>query len=239
VAWWTRDGSKAIAGAVLHPPTDETSIDPATGAVTSRQTADIDLPAAALAGLWDPEHLERAARTYWSSLRRFSLGLMHVHYTENERSVVLLSPRLPLLTFRAPEYEMDRCRGIVRWRIDRGLLVSGRGRGGDGYLELDFERHDRDRGEVRLHVAVEVANYYPRLTGLSRRFYANTQSRIHVLACNFFLRRLVRRDLEMSRIGHFAGPDSAAQAPDPVPAREQGVAGSGEGGAVDPHRHGR
>jgi hypothetical protein len=220
MALWRRGETKTIAGAVIHRPTDETSIDSETGAVTSRQGADIILPAAALAGLWDPEHLERAARTYWSSLRRFTLGLMRVHYTETERSIVLLLPQLRLLTFRAPEYEMDRCRGIVRWRIDRGLLVSGRGRDSDGYLELDFERHD-EGDEVRLHVAVEVANYYPRLTGLSRRFYANTQARIHVIACNFFLRRLVRRDLDTSRVGHFAGPGSAEQTPDPVPARER------------------
>ena len=217
---WRKREAPPIPGAVIKPPTDETSIDPETGAVTSRQGADIILPAAALVGLWDPEHLERAARTYWSTLRRFTLGLMHVDYTETERSVVLLTRRLPLLTFQAPEYEMDRCRGIVRWRIDRGLLVSGRGREGDGYLELDFERHDEGE-KVRLHVAVEVANYYPRLTGLSRRFYANTQARIHVIACNFFLRRLVRRDLDTSRVGHFAVPDSAEQTPDPVPARER------------------
>jgi hypothetical protein len=217
-----RNTANPIAGAVLHPLTDETSIDPETGAVTSRQGADIVLPVAALAGLWDPEHLERAARTYWSSLRRFTLGLMHVDYTETERSVVLLTRRLPLLTFQAPEYEMDRCRGIVRWRIDRGLLVSDRRRDSDGYLELDFERRDDEEGDrVRLHVAVEVANYYPRLTGISRRFYANTQARIHVVACNFFLRRLVRRELETSKVGHFAVPDSAEQTPAPVPARER------------------
>lgn len=222
MAIWRRAEAETIAGAVLHPPTDETSIDPATGAVTSRQAADIVLPATALAGLWDPEHLERAARTYWSSLRRFTLGLIRVDYSETERSVVLLSRRLPLLTFRAPEYEMDRCRGIVRWRIDRGLLVSDRGRGGDGYLELDFQRHDdEDEDSVRLHVAVEVANYYPRLTGISRRFYANTQARIHVVACNFFLRRLVRRELETSQVGHFAVPRCPEQTPDPVPARER------------------
>jgi hypothetical protein len=222
MALWKRGGTKTIAGAVIHPPTDETSIDPETAAVTSRQAADIILPAAALAGLWDPEHLERAARTYWSTLRRFTLGLMHVDYTETERSVVLLSRRLPLLTFQAPEYEMDHSRGIVRWRIDRGLLVSGHGRSGDGYLELDFERHDDEEGDkVRLHVAVEVANYYPRLTGVSRRFYAHTQARIHVIACNFFLRRLVRRELDTSRVGRFAVPRSTGQTPDPVPARER------------------
>ena len=217
-----RRGGETIAGAVLHPPTDETSLDPETGAVTSRQAADIDLPTAAIAGLWDPEHLERIARTYWMSLRRFTLGLMRVHYSETERSVVLLVPQLRLLTFRAPEYEMEPCRGIVRWRIDRGLLVSGRGRDGSGYLELDIERHDdEERDQVRLHVAVEVANYYPALTGVSRRAYVNTQSRIHVIACNFFLRRLVRRELETSKVGHFAGPRSVEQTPDPVPARER------------------
>lgn len=211
MAWLRRSRTKTIAGAVLHTPTDETFLDPETGAVTSRQGADIVLPAAALVGLWDPEHLERAARTYWSSLRRFTLGLMRVHYTETERSVVLLLPRLRLLTFRAPEYEMDRCRGIVRWRIDRGLLVSGQGRDGDGYLKLDIERHDLEDGdEVRLHVEVEVANYYPRLTGVSRRLYAQTQARIHVIACHFFLRRLVRRDLDTSRVGKLKSSAAAA-----------------------------
>jgi hypothetical protein len=189
-----------IAGAIVNKPTDETAIDPETGAVTSRQGADITLPAAAAAELWKPENLERLARTYWSTLRRFTLGLTHVHYTESERAVVLLVPQLPLLTFRAPEYERDRDRGVVRWRIDRGVLVSRRGRGGDGYLEIGVERHDDpDRGQVRIHVDIEVANYYPALSGFGRWLYANTQSRIHVLACTFFLRRLVRRDLSPLR----------------------------------------
>lgn len=153
-------------------------------------------------------------------MRRFTLGLMRVHYTESERSVILLIPQLRLLTFRAPEYEMEPGRGIVRWRIDRGLLVSSRGRDGEGYLELDFERHDEGE-QARLHVVVEVANYYPALTRPSRRLYAQTQSRIHVLACNFFLRRLVRRDLDSSKIGRFAVPHSAEQTPDPVPERDR------------------
>jgi hypothetical protein len=220
--WIRRRRRNAIAGAVLLGPTDETGIDPQTGAVASRQVAEIIVPAAALEGIWDAEHLERAARTYWSSLRRFSLGLVRVHYTETERAVVLLVPQLRLLTFQAPEYEIEACRGIVRWRIDRGFLVAREGRGGDGYLELDIARHDDpDRGQVRLHVVVDVANYYPRLTGISRRLYAQTQSRIHVVACTFFLRRLVRRDLDPSRVGRFAVPRSPQQTPDPVPAREQ------------------
>lgn len=221
-AWTRRARKRTIAGAILEQPTDETFLDPETGAVTSKQGANIILPAKALAGMWDPEHLERVARTYWSTLQRFTLGLMRVHYTERERSVVLLIPQLRLLTFHSPEYEMNACRGIVRWRIEKGLLVSQAGREGDGYLEIDIERHDDvDQDRVRLHVSVEVANYYPALTGLSRRIYVNTQSRIHVIACTFFLRRLVRRELSQSRVGTYAGPRSAEQAPEPVPERER------------------
>jgi hypothetical protein len=215
-ARWPWSRPSVIPGAEIGELVDETSTDAETGAVTSRQAADVILPAKALAGLWDPEHLERVARTYWTTLQRFTLGLLHVHYTAGERAIVLLIPQLPLLTFKAPEYEMDECHGIVRWRIKKGLLVSKRGTDGDGYLEIDIQRHDdQDEGKVRLRVGVEVANYYPRLGGLSRRLYSATQSRIHVISCNYFIRRLVRRDLSTSKVGHFAGPASAAQAPDP------------------------
>ncbi|HEX3362753.1 MAG TPA: hypothetical protein VHS74_17295 [Solirubrobacterales bacterium] len=205
-----------ISGAEVGKLRDETSVDAETGAVTSRQAADIVLPAAALESFWNPEQLERVARTYWTTLQRFTLGLMHVEYSTTERTIVLLIPQLRLLTFKAPEYEMDACRGIVRWRIEKGLLVSKRGLDGDGYLEIDIHRHDEpERGKVRLNVAVEVANYYPRLGGLSRRLYSATQSRIHVISCKYFLRRLIRRDLSPSRVGHFAGPSSPEQAADP------------------------
>ena len=210
---WRRHS--VIPGAEVGELVDETSVDQESGAVTSRQAADIVLPAEAVVGLWNPEHLERVARTYWVTLQRFMLGLIRVHYTETERAVVFLIPKFRLLTFKAPEYEMDDCHGIVRWRIERGFLVSSRGFDGDGYLEIDIKRHDEpERGKVKLRVGVEVANYYPRLGGISRRLYANTQSRIHVISCNFFIRRLVRRDLATSKVGHFAGPASLEQAPD-------------------------
>lgn len=205
-----------IPGAEIGKLSDETSVDSSTGAVTSRQAADIVIPKSEVGNLWTPENLERVARTYWATLRRFTLGLIHVHYTPTERMVVLLIPQLPLLTFKAPEYEMNACRGVVRWRIEKGLLVSSRGRSRDGFLEIDIDREDGDGDDkVRLRVGVEIANYYPSLGGFSRWFYTHTQSRIHVIACNFFLRRLVRRDLARSRIGHFAGPVSHEQAADP------------------------
>jgi hypothetical protein len=198
--------------------TDETSLDRGTGTVTSKQTAELVLPTGELAALWTPANLERLARTYWSTLRRFFLGLVRVVYSETERTVVLVSQRLPLLTFRAPEYEMDRGRGLVRWRIDRGVLVSRRGRGGDGYLQIEVERGDDPAAEsTRLRVEVEVANYYPALGGISKRLYAATQSRIHVLVCSYFLRRLLRRGLDSSRIGRFGASSTGAAAPGDPP----------------------
>ena len=112
--------------------------------------------------MWSPKYLERLARTYWRFLTRATLGLIRVYYTEGERYVCLLFRPLKLLTFQAPEYEMDDRRGVVRWRIARGLLVARRGRGGDGYLEIDVERRPRDQpGAVNVAVEVAVANFYP------------------------------------------------------------------------------
>jgi hypothetical protein len=197
-----------------------TSLDDATGAVRSVQSAIVTLPAAALEQVWSAEYLERLARTYWRFLSRVTLGLIQVRYSLHERSVVLLLPPLKLLTFAAPEYEMDQSHGLVRWRIARGVLVAKRGRGGGGYLQIEVrrERSDTDRREstarapgetpseeqVRLHVTVEVANFYPSISSrLSRRVYDATQSRIHVIVTNRFLRSLVRFDFAESRVGRY------------------------------------
>ena len=166
------------------------------------QTADLFLPADALEQIWSPEHLERLARTYWRFLSRVTLGLIHVSYSEHERSIVLLVRPLKLLTFHAPEYEMDPLRGLVRWRIARGLLVARRGRDGGGYLQIEVRRRPgEDASHAHLHVEVEVANFYPSIaSGLSRRIYDATQSRIHVIVTHGFLRSLQRLDLAESRV---------------------------------------
>ncbi len=204
---------------------DSTSLDEGTGAVRSVQTADVLVDETALRELWSPPYLERLARTYWRFLTRATLGLVRVHYSEGERSVVLLVSPLKLLTFRAPEYEMDRTRGLVRWRIARGLLVARRGRDGGGYLQIEVRRDPAvadpaaaaddtaaahpaavtGSSQVELHVEVEVANFYPSIaSGLSRRLYNATQSRIHVILTRGFLRSLRRLDLAESRVGRFA-----------------------------------
>jgi len=192
-------------GVVIADSRSLTSLDDATGAVRSVQSAVVTLPSDALARIWSAEHLERLARTYWRFLSRVTLGLIQVRYSDHERSIVLLLRPLKLLTFHAPEYEMDRVHGLVRWRIARGVLVAKRGRDGGGYLQIEVRRNPgEDEAHVRLHVTVEVANFYPSIaSGLSRRVYDATQSRIHVIVTNRFLRSLVRLDLAESRVGRY------------------------------------
>jgi hypothetical protein len=193
-----------IPGVTVRTPTDDTTID-ADGAVRSIQGADIVLPQELLGELWTPTTLERLARTYWAFLTSCTLGLVRVYYTERERYVCLLVRPLKLLTFQAPEYETNADRGIVRWRIARGLLVAPAGRGGNGYLEIDVRLLACDEpGMSRVNVEVEVANFYPNIANrLGRFFYTNTQSRIHVIVTHGFLHRLAKRDLDESVAGRF------------------------------------
>ena len=177
------------------------------GGIGSTQEAIATLPEALFERLWHPEYLERLARAYWRYLSRISLGLIRVAYAPDSRTVVLLSRRLPLLRFHAPEYEITPDAGTVTWRIDRGLLVEKTGRG-KGYLRIHVRRLD---GPGQVRISVQVANFYPFIRGRGRfaRFgawlYSQTQVRIHRLVTFGFLRSLARLDLPPSRIGALAG----------------------------------
>ncbi len=197
---------RRVGDVVMAPPRSLTSLDDATGSVRSVQSADVTLPAAALERIWSAEYLERLARTYWRFLSRVTLRLIHVSYSEHERAIVLIGRPLKLLTFQAPEYEMDASHGLVRWRIARGLLVARRGRDGGGYLQIEVRRDPAEEGTASLHVTVEVANFYPAIAaGLGRRLYDITQSRIHVIVTERFLRSLARLDFAESRVGRYRG----------------------------------
>ena len=127
----------------------------------SIQAANVDMPEDELLALWQPVNLERLARTYWKYLSRVTLGIIRVTYTEQERAVVVIGRPLVLLRFHAPEYDISDGRGIVQWKIQDGLLVAKRN---EGYLEIDVKRLESDReGYARVHVEVEVANFYPAL----------------------------------------------------------------------------
>jgi hypothetical protein len=210
---------------IVRDVDDATEIDRATGAVRSVQSAEVSLPADKIAALWSPLYLERLARTYWRFLTRATLGVVRVYYTERERYVCLLFRPLKLITFDAPEYEMDAERGVVRWRIVRGLLVARRGHDRDGYLEIDVRRRPGGRpGCVNVEVEVEVANFYPAIAyRLSRFVYTQTQSRIHVVVTHGFLRSLARLDLEESVVGRFVSTDDVPNPTAPPPRERQGA----------------
>jgi hypothetical protein len=213
---------------VLREADDSTAMDPSTGAVRSVQSAEVVLPADRIDALWAPQYLERLARTYWRFLTRATLGLVRVYYTDRERFVCLLFRRFKLLTFHAPEYEMDASRGLVRWRIASGVLVAHRGRQGDGYLEIDVQRRPGDApGAVVVHVEVEVANFFPAIaTTVGRWFYTHTQSRIHVLLTHGFLHSLARLDLAPSKVGRLATVDQVPDPSQPLP-RERATVATG------------
>ncbi len=195
---------------------------PETGAVSSAQRAELEMPVRTVEGLWKPENLERLARAYWRHLNRVSLGLLRVVYSPNARTVVLLIRPLSLLRFKAPEYDVTPVHASVTWQVDRGLLVAKEGRG-RGFLRIAIERRpDRSPGQARLAVSAEVRNFYPWLRG-SGRFarlgtwlYSHTQVRVHVFVTQGFLRSLARLQLPPTRVGALrgeifdgAGPDAA------------------------------
>ena len=124
----------------------------------------------------DADDLERLARTYWSFLSRVTLGLVRVHYTDDGAIRRAALAPFKLLRFHAPEYEIEGDRGIVRWRISDGVLVAKPRR--DGYLEIDVRRWTSDApGQARVHVEVEVANFYPASRAPSRAGSTPTRSR--------------------------------------------------------------
>ena len=194
---------------IVHVPQADAGPD---GEVGSRQVAEVTIPREELEKIWSPEYLERLARTYWSFLTRFSLGLLRVLYSDDSREVVFLTRPFVLLRFRKPEYEVEADGGSVTWPIDRGVLVTPRGRG-RGYLRLAVRRlpGPDDAGEVTVEVSSEVVNFYPIIaSGFGRWVYEQTQLRIHVVVTHGFLRSLANLELEPSKVGTLRAAAEAA-----------------------------
>src|SRR5215217_3691602 len=201
-----RREAKARVHVVKQPETTSNT----DGSVTSRNIADIAVPATDLARMWNTEYLERLARTYWRFLTRASLGLIQVYYGPDSREIVLVTRPFVLLRFFAPEYETDSDRGTVTWRINKGLLVAPQGRG-KGFLRITVERRDDPltENEIELRVVSEVANFYPLLAGwgwwkrIGGVIYRFTQYTIHNIVTNAFFNSLATLDLAESRVGRF------------------------------------
>ncbi|MET0206960.1 MAG: hypothetical protein ABWY97_06250 [Thermoleophilaceae bacterium] len=193
---------------ILHVPSAGYAED---GAIGSKQSAELTLPRAELERMWSPEYLEHLARTYWSFLTKFSLGILRVLYSEDAREVVVLTKPFVLLRFQKPRYKTDRDGGEVSWPIDRGLLVAPAGRG-RGYLRLSVRRGpEHEAGdEVTATITSEVVNFYPLLAGwgwfstIGRFIYNQTQLRIHVTVTHAFMRSLANLELERSEVGALA-----------------------------------
>ena len=168
---------------------------PLTGAVSSRQAAELELRRP-LAQVLTPEFLNRAAWEYWRLIRRLTLGLVRVTAGGDDQCVVLIARPLVLLRFHPPAYELENGRGSVTWRIKRGILVARSGRD-RGFLRLTIGGGDPAGHRAgRVPVAMEVENFYPWLRGHGRFarlgvwIYANTQQRIHRAVTRRFLLRL-------------------------------------------------
>jgi hypothetical protein len=180
------------------------------GAVTTKQVAAVTVPRSELDPIWNAEHLERLARTYWSFLTRVSLGILRVRYSSDSREIVVFTRPFTLLRFHAPEYETGTDKGAVTWRIAKGLLVAPMGRS-KGFLRLAVERLPPAAGDsgrlVNLVVSSEVANFYPTIGGwgwfarIGSWLYEQTQLRAHIILTNSFLRSLARLDLAPSVVG--------------------------------------
>ena len=190
------------------------------GSVTTKQVAAVTMTGSELDRIWNPEYLERLARTYWSFLTRVSLGILRVLYRPDSREIVVLTRPLTLLRFHAPEYELEPDKGSVTWRIEKGLLVAPMGRE-KGFLRLEVERLPSPAGDsgrlANVVVSSEVANFYPLLGGwgwfsrIGRYIYEMTQLRVHVIVTNAFLRSLARLDLERSVVGALRDPESNSE----------------------------
>jgi hypothetical protein len=199
------------AHAVIVSPRKSTVIQ-RDGAVRSVQSAELTIDEREMEDLWTPANLENLARTYWRFLSRVTLGLIRVIYDADGRLVVLLWRPLTLLRFDTPEYTIEDDHGKVRWRIRDGLLVARPGRG-CGFLSLDVSRQASDGGgRRRVRIEVEVANFFPSIAaGFSIPVYEMTQSTIHVLVTNAFLRSLSNLDLATSKVGQLAESAVASQ----------------------------
>jgi hypothetical protein len=201
---------------IIETPSGTTNPD---GSVTTAQVAAVTMQRAELDPIWNAEYLERLARTYWSFLTHVSLGILRVLYEPDSRDIVVLTRPFSLLSFHAPDYEIEPGRGVVTWRIKKGLLVAPMGRG-KGYLRLTVQRLPPAVGDsgryVNLVVSSEVANFYPTIGGwgwfakIGAFLYRRTQLAAHVVITNAFLRSLARLDFEPSVVGALRAAGAAA-----------------------------
>ena len=153
-----------------------------TGGVRSVQGADIDMPAASSSTtLWTAAHA-RAPRAHLLALPVAAArsGLIRVATPSDERYVVpAVRARSAADASRRPSTRWTSTRGIVRWRIEKGVLVvARRAAAATATWRSTSQRCDcPSRDSERVHVEVEVANFYPRSPRGSAAASTPTRSR--------------------------------------------------------------
>jgi len=104
-------------------------------------------------------------------------------------------------------------------------------------FEYGHSSVDTSDGMARIHIEVEIANFYPAIASkVGRWFYIVTQSRIHVLVCYGFLRSLARLDLAESKVGRFATLDDVPDPQAPPPSARPTARTGSPGGELQPDR---
>ena len=140
-----------------------------------------DARASELEEIWTPMYLERLARTYWRYLSRVTLGLIRVDYTDASAASCCCAARSCCCASTRPSTRSTRDRGIVRWRIARRRCSSpARAR----RRRLPGDRRPplpggRARARRRIHVEVEVANFYPAIADLARALVLRAHAVAH------------------------------------------------------------
>jgi hypothetical protein len=140
-------------------------------------------------------------------------------YGPGYRSINLVTEHIPLLKFLEPQFEVGGDYGLVKWPINRGLLVAREGRG-QGYLKIEVRRDEQRPsadGRESMTVTSEVVNFYPWIRGtgwfsrLGTWIYSQTQLRIHMWLTRGYLRSLRDVPEEVLRAGedpHPGPPDT-------------------------------
>ena len=199
---------------VLREADDSTSMDPSTGAVRSVQSAEVVLPADRIDALWAPVYLERLARTYWDFLTRATSASSASTTPTASGSSACWSRGQAADVRRAGvrDGRLARRRALAHREAACSSPAAGARATATSRSTSSARPARRARAGSIVHVEVEVANFFPAIAStIGRWFYTHTQSRIHVLVTQGFLRSLARLDLAPSQVG--APGDASRRSP--------------------------
>ena len=147
---------------------------------------------------WNEGDFEQLGALYWHYVVRGSRNLIRVRARASGAIGVSLFGIVPLLRLGPAEIVSGPDAGEVLWRVRGGALVARSGRD-SGYFRIRVEHLngvDSPGGTRRVSVALDLADYHPRLRGsgaLARagvKVYSASQMRFHRCVTHGFLKSL-------------------------------------------------